>query len=1058
MVAAVVTLSVGCTRDEKLSPNLVEGTPVSISIQFGVEGSEVYTKAESTIEVENRVRNLFVAQFASNGDRLASAAYTVGDDGKISSYTGKVNEGDGATSGIINNFEAKAAEGCTFVALANLSTTELNGLESNTNLTYSELSDRMYTLTTEGAIDRTWFRMCALEENRDVDESMVSGSLGLVLTLKRLDAKVRFNVSVDIEGANDDLVFENLTYKVHNVPTRSYYIPRQRPAGATGQTPNTWDAGADIQGNYGTLSYYTHFDNSTNVGGDFTFYMLENRPMPDRRITAADKGSFQNLYSMREAWWDGTTGNVGLPVDGREFTYAPSVSTYVEITGHLEYSRDSRSVLSETEYVNADVTYIVHLGETGTYEDINDETRVNNYDVRRNVNYIYNVKITGVESMVVEVEQHVDGRPGNEGNLTITTDKQVEFDAHYGRVLLKINKANLENASWAVDSPVWGGITEVNSEGLITSPYDYKWVLFAINTQFGGDNESEAMVKFPGLLAYDGGLKFFNGLDNPITITPEMVRNDFGNNFDGNGQTFKDLLNAGSGDYRDNYYRNYIDKDACLRDINQLINYLRNHKNDAGLFNDQGEVYVTAFCEEFTYIYDPSREDYIPQGTSAAELGERDRRLALWHQYVDFGTGSKYRTMEIRPMATTAVSPDGNTRYTNSFITITQRPIGTIYNSGATTAWGLESINETGRLPDQIANEDYIGNGKNTTGNGRENFLNFFNDYFLSRPEWDQMMTTATSVENANGLDEDFRNPLYACISRNRDLNGNNVIEDNELLWYMASVDQLTLMFVAEDALTQDQRLYNGDGSVANHVMSSSYNGTWSSNSFDVENMWMIWAEEGASRGSVGGSKEANFDYRCVRNLGIDLDDIEDEPKHYATFSHTGGDTPYFTITLNNLNDIVLRGEPDYGDILPLSHERSVTDKPYRKFDVMENGTDSGLTWVGMEERLNNNRNPCPDGWRVPNLRELLVIISTINGEYQSTDGSAYKLDWWPLLKTQWGIATSFSFNGTGLYGRDRYGFIYDAAYNSFGPYANVSLLTGDSYRLYFRCVRDNTN
>ena len=44
----------------------------------------------------------------------------------------------------------------------------------------------------------------------------------------------------------------------------------------------------------------------------------------------------------------------------------------------------------------------------------------------------------------------------------------------------------------------------------------------------------------------------------------------------------------------------------------------------------------------------------------------------------------------------------------------------------------------------------------------------------------------------------DGRQPMYqqavrACMSRNRDLNGNGTIEANEVKWYMASVDQYRL-------------------------------------------------------------------------------------------------------------------------------------------------------------------------------------------------------------------------------------------------------------------------
>lgn len=108
---------------------------------------------------------------------------------------------------------------------------------------------------------------------------------------------------------------------------------------------------------------------------------------------------------------------------------------------------------------------------------------------------------------------------------------------------------------------------------------------------------------------------------------------------------------------------------------------------------------VTAFCDEYTYIYDPRMEDYVHPGKSVTKMSptteDKERRLLLWKDYVDAGN----RVMNITPMATTEYSPDGNTSLTNSYITISQNSIKTIYNPDNTdTAWGLETTNETGKL------------------------------------------------------------------------------------------------------------------------------------------------------------------------------------------------------------------------------------------------------------------------------------------------------------------------------------------------------------------------
>lgn len=1055
----------GCTRDENRSLSFKEGVPVPTDLAFNVEGAELYTKAEQSVLIENRVRNLYVMQFSSSGEVLSRGYYTVGSGGTVVSYFEKADESDGASSGIIPNYPALSGADCRFLAFANINSTVRSDLENVS--TYSGIEEMVYTMTVSGNIERNFFLMTASEEDVDVDDDPDT-PLGINLVLKRIDAKVTFSVDINIDEATEGPVFSNLYFKVHNVPNSSYLISRSRPANAAAGTENTWDA---LSGSYGTMAEYANFDSVyvNNKGGRFSFYVMENRPLPKREITPDVQGDYPNLYAMREAWWEEGT-ETAAPVSGREFIYAPDAAAYVEILGHLEYTRLSSS--GEPEYVNADVVYIIHLGETGSARDVNDVERVNNYDVRRNVRYNYNVTVTGVNSMIVEVETGVDNRPGNEGDLAISTSREVAFDAHYGRTLFKISNMNLDEASWSSENPNWGTTSKQN--GLITFPYDYKWVLFAINSEFGGSNTDDRMVKFPGLHAYDGGVDFF--LSDGGQLKPEdqlraEISSDTGNKFTEGGvtKTFKELLADGSGVYADNYYRNRINTlsdGACLRDINQLINYLQEHPE---LFNDEGLVYITAFCDEFIYVYDPRRDNYVYQGTPvheiSSDLSDQQRRLGLWKEFVN---SQDNRVLNIQPMTSTSVSPDGNTTYTNSYITFSQKPVFTAYNPAvATTAWGLETINETGELNYQV-NTSINGTLPNTTGNGRQNFINFFingSNQSDTRFDWTDLMTTETDVEDENGLNPQYRNLIYACLSRNRDLNGNNHIDPSELLWYLASIDQLTTMFIAQDALSQDQWLYTGDGKERHHVVSSSYRNT---NSFSQSAMWLLWAEEGASRGDVQGSLNTleyngytgsyEYDYRCVRNLGIDISNVQEEPEHYAEYERTYDNASggwVYTIDLGRLSPSTYRTAYDDGDILPLTHERTATDKPFSSFQVKENyeSSASRMTWLEMRDALNNNSNPCPDGWRVPNLREMLIIISTLNGEH----GDGHSLTWPDFTQ----IATSYSFNGVApnYSGNDRYGFRYD--------YPNIRLLdeasANGSYEYYewkkalgyFRCVRD---
>lgn len=1087
LLAALAILLSGCARDEKLEIRIQEGLPVTVDLRFAVEGEEIYnTKAEQSILIENRVRNLYIIQFNSSDQAVAKAQYTVGTNGNVVSYFEKEEESDGASTGIIPNFQAVSGTGCRFMAFANINSTLRSELQNNVN-TYGDIQKLIYTMTVAGNIERNFFLMTASHDNIDVDNDPDT-PLGINLVLKRVDAKVTFRVTMNIHDAVESPELTDLRFRVHNVPSSSYLISRDKPFGANTGTENTWDGAPD---SYAAMGNYANFDSTmaNNKGGLFSFYIMENRPVPKKMITTEEQGDYSSLYAMREAWWE-EGDNTGQPVLGRKFKYAPDAATLVEITGHLEYTRYNQNS-GQNEYVNADVTYLVHLGETGSASDLNDPDRVNNYDVRRNVKYIYNVQILGVNSMVVEVESGNDVRPGNEGDLSISTSREVSFDAHYGRTLFQISNHNLDEASWSAETRISGWGTTSIKDGLISSPYDYKWILFAINSEFGGNNDDAHMVKFPGLVAYDGGTDFFvsdGGSLRPDDELRSEIANDRGNRFEFDGQTytFKKLVQNGYEGYDDNYYRSQTLSDsACLRDINQLINYLKHHPE---LFNEQGLVNITAFCDEYTYIFDPRRDNYVYQGTPVSQItsdySDRQRRLRLWKEYAN----SDRRILNIQPMTSTSVSPDGNTTYTNSYISFSQKPIYTVYNTDvANNAWGLETTNETGHLTYEASGVK--GTLPNTTGNGRQNFLNFFidgNNQSDTRFDWTAIQNTATDADDKEGLNSGYRNVIYACITRNRDLNGNNHIDPDELLWYLASIDQLTILFVAQDALNQEQWLYQGDGSTRNHVISSSYRNT---SIFDDKLMWLLWSEEGASRGDVNGSltdatpyPSDDYDYRCVRNLGIDIAHIEEEPQHYATYHHSEDNSHgiIYTIDLSRLNPMAYRNAFDDGDILPLTNERSETDRPFHTFQIKDElEDDESMSWLEMRDALNNNQNPCPEGWRVPNLRELLVMLSTVNGEHEASDGQAYSLAWPNYVN----IATSFSFNGVSPHYTkgDRYGFRYDppnvrllnqeAAEDTYipghyedvwvetwyGGYWDTQWVEPSGHAVYFRCVRDHT-
>ena len=1088
LLSTVLLINVACTR-EVFTPTPQETiVPLSeFQIGYQLDVTDVYTKAQQSVEIENTVRNLYVLLFAEDGRLVHSKRYLVTTntslteeqksryDAVLRSFHTKEDEGSNRSSGIIPEFftnykgTAKDLDGnLTFYGIANYSTAvdqDLDNLADDGPAAETNLRNMTIDIA-PGSVERNYFFMVAelgdVHLNPTVNGNSISVErIGANLELRRLDAKVTFNIDVRIDGA-DNVSFENPTYKVHRIPNKSYLIERAKSSGV-----NNWDAAQNTETDFSCMDddNFEHFDSFNGTSGFFAFYMRENRPVPSNEINgdARDKENangknYKNLYVMREAWpydadkADPTTGKT--PVHERDFTYAPENSTFVEISGNLNYTRKRENPEThemEDEYVSGIVTYIVHLGETGGAADINNVNAVNNYDVRRNVRYIYNMLITGINSFEVEVS--TDGReerPGAEGDLAISDSQQFLIDSHYGRILLELDRDDIirnveqgdpEQAGWNVSSPL--GTTKFDGT-TISYPYDYKWILFAINREFG-EFRHDKMVKFPGTQAYDGGVTFFldNGSRKDDTTLRNEIAKDFGNNYP-DGPTFKNSLSS------DNfYYGKNIDDNACLRDINQLLKHLYEEavSGTSNLFDNEGKVVITAFCDEYTYLYDPRTEDYIHPGTPT----KNESDLLLWKEYVN----TDDRVLNITPMVATDYSEDKNTSITHSFVKISQMAIKTIYNENdpdLKTAWGLETTNETGPLTWNARMNLYRGKKDNTSSNGRTNFLNFWletddgrfgsGDYEEGDINWTDVMTVDQRIEDANGLNDNYRDAFHACITRNRDLNGNNKIDENEIYWYLPAQDQLSGLYIGQPALEESAWMYTGDGTTKNHLVTSTFNGNDNNNT----NFWILWSEEGASWGKLHGGGDENtttYDYRCIRNLGIPIDDYTTPPSHYAEIStlHYDAGRSYYTIDVGVINSRALRSAPDDGDFLPLDHERSQNNQPFRSFDVLssdypDNG--DGITWTEMRDKIDahDNTDICPEGWRPPNQREFLIMMSLID------------------LSGNLGIATTFSFDGVGLYtSSNRYGFLYTSP--NLRLYNDAYNDNTSSTALYFRCVRD---
>ncbi len=708
-------------------------------------------------------------------------------------------------------------------------------------------------------------------------------------------------------------------------------------------------------------------------GTGFSFYALENIQLPKKQV-------FDNEYYKREVQYKhpiyGST-KPGQNVQNGDFVYAPTQATYVEFAGELKYTDTDTN-----RPVVADVKYTVHLGYK--HQDVND------YSLTRNTEYHYYISLQSATSIEVEVKTGFEEQPGAEGHIT-KGEQTITVDAHYSSQILKFNYNDINHITWYVKTPFANGYRE---------DFQYKkgdsdWVLFRINRRnrdyYGQyDYYSKEMEDFPG--------SSIEKMHRPNASIQELL--DFRSNKLMTANQLVQVLHFSKLYEEKDYYGN---------------NYSHSY------FDENNEIIITAFINEYYYHEHPI-------------TGNRDAKL--WKMFVN------QPDRIITFLNHTGFSPDGNSSVVSSILSIRQQAIQTIYNTSSAdleTAWGTERIQETENLPFALRPlhsgvSDKTIKRYNSKSNGRKNQIEILKS---------ERVTSWSSVINyrTNTLEYNYNAIKYACMQRNRDENGDGRIDNEEVKWYLSSIDQLTDLWIGENSMDQNAKLFHHqyaekDAWYLSSTVTQSFMGkdlnTWYRSQYDFwDNPWVLWAKEGSSTGLMENIPNAEttqkYNYRCVRNLGMDNDkDASKEPQDFVQVERNS------IIKLPYLDRKSIRSYTQSSE-LPLHNERDADNMPWTAFEVHTKVQYGGYNWPEMTQRIDRGQSPCPKGYRVPNQRELAIMVSRLKKDAKwSSDNhfsrTAYSMN--PLGGTRY----SFSVTSKG-------GLLY--------------LINTENDRGSVRCVRD---
>lgn len=587
------------------------------------------------------------------------------------------------------------------------------------------------------------------------------------------------------------------------------------------------------------------------------------------------------------------------------FVNAPAYSTYVILKG--TYIGQTDQVIGTDKSPGKYVkAFTTYYIHLGDWTDKGYGKEFNNFSISRNYRYVYKVNVIGVDKLIVEVEK--------EGE-----DKQF-----------------------------WGGDGDmfVSSNNVRTFDAHYETTVISFSRKEIGDLISKYGATFSEGEDYTVARNKFK--DN-FLIYASTPKNGFAT--DGTNDidwvTYKRNTNGYEGFMKYNISDELLDSEGFKKDLFDAYYYQHNSQEDP--FDGDGEsalIRYTCFIDEYYY---------------------NDLNLS---QFVN----QQPRTIQICTYYKSNSDPSSTSTINMASYTFSQKSISTIYdldeldNDYSINAYGVEWMQEgenlspEEKIPHKTSFHQGIRNTWLSLGATEDQQYNFY--YPNPFPDW----TTYIDYNN-NMLHPEKNHIEYACLTKNRDINGNGIIDKDEVRWYLPAITQYMGLVVGKDALPKEVRLYN------NTVASSEV--PIMSNSAYNYGYYVLYPSKGLSLSYL---KSGEYPYRCIRNLrnivGETTDFVTSSKESYTYVEGQSLDNfdnldhTFKSYSFNRLNSKAKRSSVSG----PLTFGHDIFDEENKLPESFEVGVmqDGNFTASGAA-----SKNPCEnagDGWRLPNQRELFII------------------------------------------------------------------------------------
>lgn len=968
-----------------------DGKEVNISFHFGSSQTTAVTKVLSD-ESERQVNDLMVFAFPidridANGDPVFSTTrpivkqyYPVDEIRATYAQEFHYNAGEIVLENVPTGTYA-------LIGVANVKTSEYGAEALYEELqkvsSWEEYCNLRASLSTKGSIERVAPALLMSGSYRPADyegdhrkltpvEIRRAGYLSGYIHLVRVDARVKFVIKNLVNRVKS---FKLETWQVFNVADDVKLYTNSQ------STPQTTS----------NSIVFTQFT-SRDTEHSFEFYI------PEYIFTSTD--NTLDKIRLREKRNDADDA----------WVYAPEDSPYVVFTGKIEMLVDDAETGTADVNRYADVKFTVHLGscEGNTIEEKSKDFRTD-----RNTKYTYNIKIAGVEDIIIEAKRtpDIEYNHGSEGVIIDNVGGiTYNFDSHYGIANIALSKNDLKKMSIQLSSVLGEQHFNRDNDGHVlssninTQTEDFQAFRFA----FERESSVRAYQAYPAQIFRDKFVSYSKTYDAGKYI--EVQHNEVSQAKDEN-HTFAlyDLMSMleglpfGDGDAE------YADQ-ALIDHLNEAEEYRLSHPGDNQYASkDDIPIIFTMFVNENVYY-----------------KGVED-----WHHHAN----SVDRVL--RMFTTSDLSADGKSEYIRGRYNFDQKYCQTYYSDLNKEALCVEFVNEHHHK--DIKNSKGVDAG---AGGSVKSGWPYVNSE-LQGKRWDDCSDQTSplcdhynafyTLAATNGVyakqipgssDSNDYEAIYASLSRNRDLNRDGIIDSNELKWFLASMEQYIQITVGGAAL--ERKVFVPDDYYNwNEAVDGPKGDIFNNPRFHfcgVETHAKFWAEEGYTIGNqwVNGAAESSSGYNsnpwellCVRML-VDHSRVNEEEIHWSDFD----DLYYFSDRERNVismdmyrSNLHRQAVTSWVDLH--TNDNDIANSTFTHFQFAKNDAsliDRNPGELNLVERMHLNTycanySQEPDSsdlgtWRIPNQRETAVMryLAGISNATSPNAGAYYlSCSTWPF-------------------------------------------------------------